>query len=494
MAQKLNILYVVLFFTILVRIFAMFTIPLTDTTEARYAHVAYLMVTSNNWLSVFYDVGYPFWGKPPFSFWAEALSYKIFGINDFAPRLPSLIFTFFTMGLIYSYLKSFYHKVTALWGMIIYFTFLLTFSLSGVVITDPYFTFATTLSMISFFMVLKNRQRYWQYLFFISLALGLLTKGPLALVLVGGAITLWLLFDFKERFSELKKFPWIKGIFLTLLLSLPWYVLAELETPGFLNYFIVGEHFKRFIDSGWNGDLYGLAHKKVHGMVWILWLQAAFPWGLLALYLIIKNMLSKDKIRNTFHLLRDNNEVNYFVIWSMFTMIFFTLSGNVLVTYILPALPALAILLAIYLAESEYNIRFKGYNLLYLYALLLPITFIIANIYLINTPNKLRTEKQMVEYYNAIETEKGELYYLLDRPFSAQYYSQDNAILVLYKSQKSRQFHKIIDFESFKNQIADSTVKNYVAIVKEGVIPMKSELNREMKKVFENGRFIMFEI
>ena len=360
MNRKHFVLLGLILFLIVVRFVAMYTLPLADTTEARYGHTAYLMATTNDWITPYFDLNVPFWGKPPFSFWMQALAYKIFGINDFSARVPSMLFTLLSMGLIFKYLKTFYNFTTALWACVVYLSFLLVYILSGAIITDPYLAFSTTLSMIAFIMTLKNQESYWKYFFFVGLGIGLLSKGPLALVLVGGALFIWLIFDFKNRFNELKKFPWVKGSLLTLALSLPWYIIAEIKSPGFLNYFIIGEHFKRFLDPGWGGDLYGTAHKKAKGTIWIMWLGAAFPWVFVVFYAFIKN------IKSSFWVLRNNSELTYFISWSLFTMIFFSAAGNILVTYILPALPALAILVAIYLSKYEFSITIKKYNLLYI--------------------------------------------------------------------------------------------------------------------------------
>ena len=52
----------------------------------------------------------------------------------------------------------------------------------------------------------------------------------------------------------------------------------KLRTPGFLEYFLLGEHFKRFLVSGWEGDLYGTGHARPFGIIWIYWLGAFLPW------------------------------------------------------------------------------------------------------------------------------------------------------------------------------------------------------------------------
>src|SRR5690606_21406355 len=102
---------------------------------------------------------------------------------------------------------------------------------------------------------------FWRYGFFIGMSIGLLAKGPLALVLIGGASLAWALWAPEGR-KALKAQPWSAGLALMLAISLPWYVAAELKTPGFLRYFLVGEHFLRFVDAGWTGDRYGTAHAR----------------------------------------------------------------------------------------------------------------------------------------------------------------------------------------------------------------------------------------
>lgn len=85
--------------------------------------------------------------------------------------------------------------------------------------------------------------------------------------------------------------PWIKGALLMLALSLPWYLLAERQTPGFLHYFIVGEHFQRFTVKGWQGDLYGSGHASPLGTIWLYGLTMFLPWTLLLPLLRMKKLL-----------------------------------------------------------------------------------------------------------------------------------------------------------------------------------------------------------
>ena len=77
----------------------------------------------------------------------------------------------------------------------------------------------------------------------------------------------------------------------TAIVVVPWYWAAEHASPGFLDYFLVGEHWKRFVEPGWTGDLYGTAHARPHGMIWLFWIASGLPWSLLALGWVTRTAL-----------------------------------------------------------------------------------------------------------------------------------------------------------------------------------------------------------
>jgi len=142
---------VILFWSIVaIRVISIFFLPLADTTEARYANTALIMSNLNDWITPFFKYDEPFLGKPPLAFWFEAVAYKIFPIADFVPRLPSLLITLATVWLIYKLVFTLYGKLSAVLTSLIYISSTAVFILSGVVITDPFLVFATTLSLISF--------------------------------------------------------------------------------------------------------------------------------------------------------------------------------------------------------------------------------------------------------------------------------------------------------------------------------------------------------
>jgi 4-amino-4-deoxy-L-arabinose transferase-like glycosyltransferase len=262
--------------TMLLRMVFTATLPYTDTTEARYGATAQLMALTNDWTTPWFEPGVPFWGKPPLAFWAQAASFEALGITEFAGRLPSWLATLGILILTYIAAKAAYAKtirqpksadVTPALAVAILSTMVFTFVSAGTVMTDSFLVFGVTLTITSLIKVMTGSSKGWRWGFFIGIAIGLLAKGPITLVLCGFPILIWA--SFKGNLLRLlKELPWIRGSLLVALISFPWYVLAELKTPGFLDYFIVGEHFRRFVVSGWEGDLYGSAHDQPRGMIW----------------------------------------------------------------------------------------------------------------------------------------------------------------------------------------------------------------------------------
>ena len=406
----------------------MFTVPFTDSTEARYAEIARLMVVTNDWITPYINFDIPFWGKPPLAFWVEALSFKIFGINEFAPRFPSMLATIATIALIFRLLNTPLNKSRAIIACLIFSSCLLAFVLSGAVLTDPFLTLAVTLSLVSFSLVQRETNSHWRYWFFIGLAIGLLAKGPIAIILIGGPIGLWLLLAV-HRWKTLLLLPWFSGTLLTAALVLPWYIAAEIKTPGFIKYFIVGEHFYRFVDPGWAGDLYGVAHKQPKGTIWLQWLGASLPWGFIAIGLLIKH-LSKKASRSVIYKNIKNDEISLYILWAIFPMLFFTLSGNVLWTYLLPALPGLAILLAIYFSQPENKTTDTLPRSIIVTALITPAIALGITIYAMQIPASIPTEKELIGYFDQHSNKNESLYFVGDRSFSARYYSKESAELL----------------------------------------------------------------
>lgn len=330
----------VLAFLLICRLISMYFIPLNDTTEARYAEIARKMLETGNWVTPLHDYGVPFWAKPPLSTWMAALSMKLFGVNELAVRLPSLLLSIGILGLVWQLAKKRSGAFVATTAVIVLASCLYFFLNAGTVMTDPALLFCTTLSMSAFWQAIVDKSRGWSYLFFVGLGLGLLAKGPIAVVLVGMPIFIWVFI--RQQWRALwQQLPWIKGTLLLLAIALPWYLLAESRTPGFLNYFILGEHFGRFLQAGWQGDKYGFAHSAPYGMIWVYEWVGMLPWTIPLLGWSLYNakkipLLCKD----------DDGWVSYLLLTVFMPLAFFTFARNIIYPYTFPTLPAFALLFA----------------------------------------------------------------------------------------------------------------------------------------------------
>jgi len=415
-----------------VRLATLGAYPLMDSTESRYAEIARKMLETGDWVMPQFDYGVPFWGKPPLSTWLSALSMAAFGVNEFAARLPSLLLVVGCGALVHSLAMLRGGRDQALWTLAPFAATGLVFIAAGAVMTDHALAFGTTLSMAGFWVAVNGpgpSRRVGGIAFFLGLAVGLLAKGPVAAVLTFLPIGAWTLWSRQWR-AVATALPWLAGAALTAALAVPWYWAAERASPGFLDYFLIGEHWKRFVEAGWKGDLYGAAHARPRGMIWLFWIAAALPWSLLAL-----GWLGRAAIRRGGALRRIVTDPwqAYLILWATAPMLFFTVSGNVLATYVLPGLPALALLVGELwrpAAGAPHALR-PAVRVMLAAALLLPVAFVAAIATQRNRFENELSHKALVRMYEARRASAAEqLVYVGQRPVSAEFYARGKAVKV----------------------------------------------------------------
>lgn len=399
---------------LLIRFFSLALYPLMDTTEARYGEMARIMLETHNWVTPMFDYGVPFWGKPPMFTWLSAIGFQLFGVNEFGARAPHVMVGIGILFLVYRFavftFKSIRVGIFASTVLVSTASFLI---FSGSVMTDTALTFSIGLAMAGFWFAWIKQDHRYGYLFFIGLALGLLSKGPLALVLVGISLFLWLSFT-RQWHLLWRRLPWISGTALMLAIATPWYIIAELRTPGFLDYFIVGEHIKRFLVSGWQGDLYGTAHTQPRGMIWVLGIVALLPWTPILLTQFVRKWtkpVSEDAA--------PHGTLAYLVCWMLAPLILFTMAGNILMSYVMPALPAAALLITYFQVKQPIK------RIWYALGIITP-SLIIVVVVALNTAiiDKLSDKGLIATWANQPEHLSADLYYAGTKTFSSQYYSR----------------------------------------------------------------------
>jgi 4-amino-4-deoxy-L-arabinose transferase-like glycosyltransferase len=160
------------------------TVHLFDWDEINFAEAAREMIVTGDWFNV--QINYePFWEKPPLFIWCQALSMKIFGVNEFAARFPNVVVGLVTIFTLYITVLTRYSKQAAVFSVLLYlgsFTSHFYFK-SGII--DPLFNLFLFASII-FLVKSKELNRRRNFLFAgIFIGLAVLTKGPTALLLVG---------------------------------------------------------------------------------------------------------------------------------------------------------------------------------------------------------------------------------------------------------------------------------------------------------------------
>lgn len=395
--------------------------PLTDTTEARYGEIARKMAELGDWVTPWFDYGVPFWGKPPLSFWLSAASFRLFGVNEFAARLPHWLAAVFISWLVWDWLKPRSVReatlaVALLWGAALFYVSV------GAVMTDMTLAVGTTLAMRGFWLGVygdpPQRQRE-RWLFFVGLSIGLLAKGPMVLILAGLPIVLWSLIT--REVAAWRRLPCLRGSVIVALLTVPWYVAAELKTPGFLDYFLIGEHWQRFTVAGWSGDRYGNAHAFARGSIWLFAVVACLPWSVLLLFLAY----GRGKTGAPQTLARSERDWRiYLLLWGVAPCLFFTFAGNILWTYVLPGLPALAMLTAAWLAADP---RRRRVNIVVAGGVIVTALAMSAVIGSQHRAFGWKTAKPVVLAYQARKANEEPLIFVNKRPYSASFYSGGKA-------------------------------------------------------------------
>ncbi|GET28239.1 glycosyltransferase family 39 protein [Prolixibacter sp. SD074] len=433
---------------IVLRAVSNWIIPLMDKTEARYAEIARIMVDSNNWVTPQIDYGVPFWAKPPLSTWLSAISMKIFGINEFAVRLPSLILSIVIVILVGQFAKQ--KKLPFFLPGFILLTIPEFLLHAGVVSTDVSLAFCVTIMMLSFWITMnQEKPSYWRYLFFVAMGFGFLAKGPIVLILTMPPIILWVLL-FNEYRSGIKKFPWILGALIALAIAVPWYYLAELRTKGFLDYFIVGEHFKRFFDSSWKGDKYGFPKTQPFGIIWVFLFIFSLPWIQLVFFKLWKFRanLSKDKW------------LVFLLFWLLWTPFFFTFSKSLIHTYILPVMVPVA-LLVVHFWDSD---SIKRQRMMVITSLIVPFLVIVTLLIgLVNNNLEQYSNTDKFLLKGQVQNSDVNLYYFGKKSYSSQFYSHGKIKSVSFDelSGKLKTDHpfEIIIPDKFLTKVKESDLK-----------------------------------
>jgi len=332
-----------------------------DDVDAVQAQIARNMLASGDWVTARLD-GVAYLEKAPLVYWIIAIFYKIFGVYDWAARIPIALSVMALAWLTAAFGTWAFGKRAGLYAGLCMATCIGIFLFTRILIPDVMLTFTTALAMWAFLRSLDEEEphpRFWAFVMAASLGVGLLLKSLVGVVFpVAGALIY--LFLTKQLFAlrTWQRLKPISGFFVALLIAAPWHILATLRNPpyfslslhsgpgeyhGFLWFYFINEQFLRFLNLRYPRD-YNTVPRLWFWLFHSLWL---FPWSV---YFPAITKLSYKPVDRA-------GRVRLLALcWTGFLLIFFTFSTTQ-EYYSMPCYPALALLLGSAMAAGGDWIR-----------------------------------------------------------------------------------------------------------------------------------------
>jgi dolichyl-phosphate-mannose-protein mannosyltransferase len=325
-----------------------------DDVDGVQAQIARNMLASGDWVTARLD-GIAYLEKPPLVYWAMAGSYKIFGVHDWAARLPMALSAIALCCLTAAFGAWAFGRRAGLYAGLCTATCVGLFLFTRILIPDVMLTLFVALAMWAFLRALDSgepRPGLWAFLMAASLGAGLLLKSLIAVVFPVGSAAAYLLLT-RQLFSARtwKRLHPFSGLLVLLLVAAPWHILATLRNPpylaftlhsgpgqyhGFLWFFFINEQLLRFLNLRYPRD-YNTVPRLYFWLFHLIWL---FPWSVYFPAVAKLSFKPVDRAGQT-RLLA--------LCWVGFILVFFTFSTTQ-EYYSMPCYPALALLLGSALA------------------------------------------------------------------------------------------------------------------------------------------------
>ena len=344
-----------------------------DDVDAVQAQIARNMLESGDWITARLD-GVAYLEKSPLIYWMMAASYRVFGVHDWAARLPLALATVLLCWITFRFARWGFGERAGMIAGLSLATAAGLYLFTRILIPDATLTLTITLAIWAWMRLLEadeERPRLWSVLLGISLGCGLLLKGLIAGVfpVLAALVYMGLTGQLFARAAWRRLSP-LLVIAVALLIAAPWHVLAMLRNPplfaysmhagpgeyrGFFWFYFFNEHLLRFLNLRYPRDY----DTVPRALFWVLNLVWLFPWSAYlpgAVKLRYGRATRADRVRLMA------------LCWIAVVMVFFTFSTTQ-EYYSMPIYPALALLIGSALVEERY-FRAGSRTLLFIFAVL----------------------------------------------------------------------------------------------------------------------------
>jgi 4-amino-4-deoxy-L-arabinose transferase-like glycosyltransferase len=297
--------------------------------------------------------GKPWLEKPALYYWRAMSFFKEFGVSDWSARLPSSSGALALIVLIYLHMRRF-RPGGHLDAALITASCVGIFSFARGASTDMQLAAPFCIGMLGWYAWYETGKKFWLFDLYFFGAAATLAKGPIAPFLA--LFTILLFAGLRREWSVLRRTIWLPGIFLYLLMVLPWYIAVQKRNPTFYKLFFLEHNLERFATNRY------MHHQPFWYYLAVL-LIALMPWTVLGIRALIDAVdvsIAEWKVRHNpqrylGHSRAGDAFPEFLVLWALFPILFFSFSGSKLPGYILPSIPPLTILSADYLNRNRRN-------------------------------------------------------------------------------------------------------------------------------------------
>jgi 4-amino-4-deoxy-L-arabinose transferase-like glycosyltransferase len=336
----------------LVYVGSLFSPGLQDDADSTHAEAAREMSVTHDYVTLKVN-GNRYLEKAPLMYWVVSFCYLGFGVNEFATHLPVVLSMLLLVLLAMRWGRRAFGERAGIYAGLFVATAAGCYLFTRILIPEAILSLFIAASFYFFVTALDDRRPWRWYSGYACMALAVLTKGLLAIVVVGLALLLYIVISGEWR--RWREFHLFTGVLLFLLIAAPWHWLAGIRNPRFFWFYFVNEHFMRFLGKRIPKDY----NKQTDSLYWTLHLVWLFPWSLylpVALRRPVANWMARrkggvDKTPPKPLDFRSRTEL-ICLAWAGVTLVFFSFSTNQ-EYYTFPAYLPILLLIAERLADEE---------------------------------------------------------------------------------------------------------------------------------------------
>lgn len=310
--------------------------PLNIPDEGRYPEVAREMLLSGDFITP-RNNGVVFLDKPVLYYWLQALSFALFGVETWTARLFPALSSVLGVFMVFIATRRLYSRRAAWLAAMVLACQPLWYLSSQYADMNMKVGVWIVVSLLAFLLAdhetgtLRGR---WLLLAYAAAGAAILTKGLIGMVLPGLVAGAWVLL--RGRWRDLGNYGLAWGIPLIIAINLPWYAMVQRANPDFLHYFFVYQQLERYAASGFN-----------NAQPW--WYYLAILGGGLLPWTFLLPGASRHLWRRWRQEGDDGRRHLLLLLWPWLILLFFTLPESKISSYLLPAIPPLAIALGVHM-------------------------------------------------------------------------------------------------------------------------------------------------